>query len=109
MAIGSDLTVTSGWRIWVSSHFAVRRMLTPRRSGQVTRLPKPWQTTQPLPVNSRSPALALDSSIGDAPARGPSSRPAGSATAVPGDDAEGVAGAEAEAAGSWVGSWLPPH
>src|SRR5262245_64841890 len=71
--MGSVFTITSGWRIWFSIHSAVRRCVTPARSGPVTFFPNAWQAEQPLVWNSFSPTSALASSTGDSAARGPES------------------------------------
>jgi hypothetical protein len=52
-------------------HAAVRRIVTPARSGPVTRLPKAWQAEQPLVWRAFSPCSASAASIGVSPARGP--------------------------------------
>src|SRR5262245_57349496 len=92
-------------------------MLTPARSGQVTFLPNPWQTTQPLVENSFSPVAARAASTGDFPARGPASYLDSASTAVVSAGAGGgvgvAAGAGDEVAGGDCDAWLlsdpPPH
>src|SRR5215471_12890953 len=71
--IGSVLTMISGWRIWFSIHSAVRRCVTPAKSGQVTFLPNAWQAEQPLSLNSCSPRFEAASSSPPSNARGPPS------------------------------------